>query len=351
MADYIEIEDPIELRKLNRELGLKLKRVFGYGQMRTIGSPGGNFPAKVRFRSRSGENVFWWAPLPRKKRLEKNLFGRGTPGRNDSLNMDVQFNLPVVRFSRGSGGAFLRHLPTNTIVLAHRGIVTIGHGRVPKDVLFEQMDATRREARTATGPADFLLIGELESSTLVNDLDSFAAQVRGVVQRARMMKDGKTNQGEAKASVRTKKFAKLRAYFHEFSGTPEVKGRTGGIADCYHGDVVRALKDSLDGSCTFRKSREIDLVIGFKSKTAFLFEAKTSPSTQSVYTAVGQLAVHAPRVAREFRPARLRMVIVLPGQPAKHLHEILTRELGILVLTFTRSVRGKITIAGLEKLV
>lgn len=149
MVDYVEIEDCKELRRLNRNLASKLRDALSYSKMRTIGTPRGPFSARVHFLHDSGDSVFWWAALPRKKRLEKNLFGHGNPGSDNCLKMDVQFNLPVVEFSRMSGGACLLHLPTGRIVLAHRGIVTIGHSRVPKTLLFAEMDATRRRPTPA----------------------------------------------------------------------------------------------------------------------------------------------------------------------------------------------------------
>src|ERR1700746_2369512 len=139
---YTEIETLQELRQLNRTLAARFMRVFRYQERRTIGSPGGNFKANVRFLEGDGNDVFWWSTRPHKrKRLGKNLFGHGAPGQSSNLNMDIQFNVPSGVFSRNSGGAFLRHNATNRIVLAHRGIATIGHGRIPKTTLFAQMNS------------------------------------------------------------------------------------------------------------------------------------------------------------------------------------------------------------------
>jgi len=191
--DYIEIERPEELVELNRRLSAKLKRTLDHTETRTIGSPGGSFRAKVHFRAARGSNVFWWSARPsRDKSGMTNLFGHGTPGSYDSLNIDVQFNLPVVRFSRRRGGAFLRYLPSDKLILAHRGIVTLGHGRVRKDVLFEKMDITLREAETSSGSDEFLPIGELGSPKLIDDIDQFSRQLRKIVQSIKM-KDTRTD--------------------------------------------------------------------------------------------------------------------------------------------------------------
>jgi len=347
---YVEIEQPKALADLNRRLSSKLERTFHHVETRIVGSPGGSFRAKVRFRSARGNSVFWWSSRPsRDKTAVRNLFGHGTPGGHAPLNIDVQFNLPVVRFSRRRGGAFLRQVPSDAIILAHRGIVTLGHGRIRKDVLFEKMDLTSREAETSSGSGEFLLIGELASPTLIDDIDGFSRQLRKIVQSiktkgTRIGKDGyqpsSTNQSMLPA--------KLRKYFDEFSGKRNLERRQGTVADWHHGKVVRALRDALNGSPKPMKSREIDL-IAFRARKTFVFEVKTGADTQSVYTAVGQLAIHAQAVAQQFDTPLVK-VVVLPEHPVRRLYDIVTRKLKIRVLTFTRSAGGHVTIDGLKQL-
>jgi hypothetical protein len=142
--------------------------------------------------------------------------------------------------------------------------------------------------------------------------------------------------------------AKLRKYFDEFSGKRNLERRQGTVGDWHHGKVVRALRDAVNSSPKPMKSREIDL-IAFRAKKTFLFEVKTGADTQSVYTAVGQLAVHAQAVARQFDTPLVK-VIVLPEHPIRRLYDILTRKLKIRVLTFTRSAGGHLTISGLKQL-
>lgn len=350
MTDYAEIEDTKQIRRLNAALSGKLRKALRYPEMRTIGYPQGNFEAKVRFRAASGTEVFYWSGgFFDNKDLAFNLFGHGTPSRNASLNIDVQFNLPVVDFSRQSGGAFLRHHPSGSIVLAHRGIATLGYGRVPKSMLFAEMAATLREAETSAGIADFLVIGELESPTLFEDIDAFASELR---RAARTLKsNGKerrhsARQGPSKQSQ--KLAAKLREYFDEFSGKRRTGRGTKSVADCYHGKVIRAIRDGFDG-CKVLKSVAIDLTV-VTSRRAFLFEAKTSTDTQSIYTAIGQLAVHGHQIAAIATSVPIVKVIVLPELPSSHLRGVIKDALGIKLLTFTRSKQGNIAIEGLKKL-
>ncbi|RJO61331.1 hypothetical protein C4544_03195 [candidate division WS5 bacterium] len=336
VANYLEIEEPKELDRLNRELSAKLSSALKRIEKRKIGYPAGDFIGKVRFLSGVGQDVFWWENrLSDDKTIAINFFGHGSPGHNETLNIDVQFNLPIVKFSRKSGGAFLQHNRTREIVLAHRGIVTLGHGRIKKSALFSEMVATLREADTSGGNQKFLLIGELNSPTLINDISTFSYELR---RTAKTLKSAVTPKQQA-----------LRHYFDEFSGKRVLKWKRKTIADCYHGTVVRTLRDELTGDSEVFKTQEIDLIT-LKDKKAFIFEVKTSADNQSIYTAIGQLTVHAPVIAKLVGSRSLERVIILPEVPNKHLHSTLTRDLGIRILTFTRSVQGLITINGLDQL-
>ena len=348
VVEYEEIEDPKEIRRLNAALSSKLKKSLKHSETRIIGYPQGKFEADVHFRPGSGSDVFYWsAGASDNKKVAHNFFGHGEPGAKASLNIDVQFNLPVVDFSRDTGGAFLRHRPTDSITLAHRGIVTLGHGRIPKATLFGEMAATLREAETSGGIADFLIIGELESSTLIDDIDAFSSELRRAARTLKSNRSRKSaKQGRSNRTARVA--AKLREYFDEFSGQRCAGGRRKSVADCYHGKVVRAIRDGFDGTTTL-KSVAIDLTV-LTSRRAFLFEAKTSADTQSVYAAVGQLAVHGPQVTAIASGLPLVKVIVLPELPSTHLCTVLKTDLGISLLTFTRSARGDIAIDGLKNL-
>lgn len=347
MAEYIEIEDPKELKRLNRRLTAKLNAAATRVELRTVGYPRGSFPANVRFMSTQGENILWWAGEQSEDHFEAiNLFGHGAPESKRSLNIDVQFNIPIVEFSRKSGGSFLRHVPTGSVVLAHRGIVTLGHGRIPKSRVFAEMFATQREAETSNGLSELLLIGELDSPTLIKEIDSFSSELR---RAARGIKRDKNNGNPATSPDKApdKLTSKLRQYFDEFSGQRRLKSRQKTIADCYHGDIVRELRDAFTEPDKLLKSREIDLV-AITSKRAFLFEVKTSARPQNIYTAIGQLTVHTPAVKQHVGTMQVVRSIVLPERPTERLYKMLTNELNIRVLTFKRSAQDDVKIDGLD---
>jgi hypothetical protein len=124
---------------------------------------------------------------------------------------------------------------------------------------------------------------------------------------------------------------------------------TNTIADCYHGTIVRAVRDFFADRHDIRKTGAIDLVVS-ASDRVLLFEVKTASDPQSIYTATGQLAVHASGLAKRIKGKSIIKVMVLPELPGRPLHDVLKGDLDICVLTFSRSDRGVVEIDGLEHL-
>jgi hypothetical protein len=353
MSEYIEVEEPSELRRLVKALATKLKARLTYSEDRDIGDPSGTYRRRVHFEPDNALDALYWSgglSDDRRAATALNLFGHGTPGATTPLLIEVQFSVPVATFSRRTGGAFLLHRPTGRTVLAHRGIATLGHGRIKRADLFREMDATLREAETSDGVRDFLLICELESPTLIEDISRFASEFRRVV---RLLKATNRSESDRRPNAPSKSPAgslgELRAYFDEFSGERFIKRKRNAVADCYHGNVVRALRDAFGSQPKILKSREIDLTV-ITERCAFLFEVKTGTTPQYIYTAIGQLTVHAPAVAKHAGGVPVVKVIVLPAQPGECFRRILTQGLGIRIVTFTRSAQGQITVHDLDTL-
>ena len=351
MPEYVEIEDTNEIRRLNQNLSTKLRRELSDVETRTIGYPQGHFQSEVHFFPSTGSGVFYWGGyLSKDKLTAHNYFGHGAPDTRETLFIDVQFNLPVARFSRRTEGAFLRNISTKGVILAHRGIGTIGHGRVKRADLFDRMFATPLRADTSAGTNEFLFIGELDSPTMIDEIDVFSSEFR---RAARAIKAEATKaaaaQKPAPRRVSITLSDKLRDYFDEFSGERMTGGQGSSLAHCHHGAVVRAIGDAFKDATDILKSQAIDLTV-ILGKNAYLFEVKTSSDSQSVYTALGQLSAHAPVVA-EFAPHKTVVkVMVLPGPPRPRLCNILKDKLGIRLLTFSRSSLGHITIEDIEQL-
>ncbi|HNI90586.1 MAG TPA: hypothetical protein PKX55_20715, partial [Leptospiraceae bacterium] len=271
---YQEIEKINEIKKYNNELKEKLISLLPYSETRWIGYPAGRFEAKVYFQKSKGDDVFWWyGGISNNSELALNLFGHGEPGSNDGLHIDVQCNFPMLNFNRTTGGAFIINNQSQKIILAHRGIVTIGKSRVYKKELFEEIEATLRKVKTNSRYIDLILISELNSNSLLNDINEFAKEIRRAAKKI----------GGAFVSKKIVSSVNISPYYDEYSGKRKVKMKSEMIADCYHGNVVRHLRDYFNDIGKHYKNREIDLIIEGNSKI-FLFEVKTSSNSQSLYT-------------------------------------------------------------------
>lgn len=349
---YEEIEDIAEIRRLNTVLASRLKSSLPFSETRVIGYPSGHEHLKAYFSSNKGNSVLWWTAWTGKNGNLINLWGHGNPEKiNSTLTIDVQFNLPGKVFNRSSGGAFLREVSSGVIILAHRGIVTLGYGRFPRDRLFEAMGTSVFEANTRSGSKEFLLIGELESKTLPHEIDIFSANLREVIQSLNTESAGPTTMTAAGVAVNANKsiFSALRNYLKEFAGKRRAFRPKKIQSDCHHGIVGLALEKMLKSHGSVLNSVEIDLV-SVRANDILLFEIKTSSVPQSVYTAIGQLSVHEPRVGQLYPNKHVKKVMVLPEKPMAELSGILTKSLSITLVIYTRTSKGDVTFSGLEQL-
>jgi hypothetical protein len=290
------------------------------------------------------------------------LFGHGEFGASKPLSIDVQFNYPLGDFSRRMGAAFLEDAETNEIVLAHRGIVTLGH-RVKKDKVFEAMAEDVVEANTSRRSQEYLLIASLSSNTLTDDISQFSRRLRSTVREMDLETAVIDESGESAADddpiddvedsdtqiVRGGGVDKLRDYFEEFSGKRRSFKPKRVYPTSNHGKVVHALHQHFkELGVTTLKSRAVDLVSSQK-KSVFLFEVKTCARSQSIYAAVGQLYVHEMAV-REILQKRVIRVLVVPTLPMADLARGLQEELDIRIVTYSLSRNGKVTFEGLDTL-
>ncbi|WP_423378483.1 hypothetical protein [Burkholderia sp. LMG 32019] len=205
---------------------------------------------------------------------------------------------------------------TGKISLAHRGIITVIN-RISKDIVFEAMASHVIDAQSGQKSTELLLITDINSTSLLRDMGEFSIELRDSVRDSE--ENGKTSTnpnssptGEGRLPNKTG-FDKLKEYFKEFTGKRKSYKSKQVYSKSNHGKIVDALHKEFLGKGRVLKSREIDLVVE-KKKHALLFEVKTSTDTQSIYTAIGQLSIHA-SPTRQFTGKPVARVIVLPEHP------------------------------------
>lgn len=348
---YHEIENLNEISRLGKKLQDSLYSATVHTRKRTIGFPGNKEVRDVSFLTDNGADSLWFANWESIRTPGKivNLFGRGDPHEDTQLTIDVQFNYNTEKFTRQLGGVFLKDIDSGEIIVAHRGIIT-KKSRIELDIVFEVMAADVIEGENSDGCRDYLFITLLNSKKIISEIAEFSQNLRKSFQDLDLtsMSGANTNKNLINPSSRSRNLNGLRPYFKEFSGKRRAFTPRKVFPDCTHGKVVNALEQEFFLSAETLKSTAVDLVVNGKT-SSILFEVKTNSGTQNIYTAVGQLTVHMPKVA-EFTKKIVSKVLVIPEKPLKELEKILETELNILIVTYEISAKGKVTFSGLEKI-
>lgn len=341
---YREIEEIKLIRNFDKKLRAALTRKGPLYEDRTIGYPSGYTTRRVNFLSR-GMGAIWYCRWGNPKGEIINLFGRGEYGAKQTLLIDLQFNYALDEVKKSLGGSFLEDTDTGEISLAHRGIITVIN-RIPKEVVFEAMASHAVDAQSGRRSAEFLLITDLDSKTLLNDIGEFAIELRDSV-RVNAESTGansKSNDDERK-KVKKTGFDQLKDYFAEFTGQRKSHKPKRIYANSNHGKVVEELKKFF-GKEEVYKSRAIDLAVVEKKRT-LLFEVKTSADTQSIYTAIGQLSIHA-SPTRQIIGKPVVQVIVIPEHPMEHIVKVIANELKFRMVTYIIDKRGCVSFQDLD---
>lgn len=172
-----------------------------------------------------------------------------------------------------TGGVFLREIPRNIVILGHRGIVTLGHGRVPKGRLFAEMFTTIRD--TSGGSDEFLLIGDLDSRTLVDDLDPDCAGLpEALIKPNSPIPAPPASRVKrcSHSSASTLMSIAAKSYYRADRGQSLI--------------VITGPLFALSGMSSVRsrilKNQAIDLTV-IMAKRVYLFDVKTSSRPQHIY--------------------------------------------------------------------
>lgn len=327
------ITDPKEICRLNDQLGKIIAKRFPYKQRRELTYPAGHHTGRVFFEEAHGSHVRGWGPKDTDPRKHVNHLLFGDPGNTSWLELAVQLNFPKETYNRSVAGAFVRD-PNGEIFVAHRGRLTKGHASLPKDLVLSQFSTTI-DVQDGKHSNRVILIEGLERPEMLKKLFEFADEARSVatriaagqVTRESEKRSKSVTAAQKRSKTRAEPMALLSAYVDEFSGeTKSTQPVMSGTRVVKHGAIVSALWKALGGGENLRKSQAIDLA-ALRDGSVDLFEVKTSASTQSVYTAVGQLLIHGEAIKSRLG-LRVRRYLVLPELPREDFIKAIRLELG-----------------------
>lgn len=333
MTRYVEIEDLKEITLANHLLARNMKRSLPHREQRTVGFPSSYFVDEVRFASGSVPSLWWNGGVSVDKPMYLHLFGRGSPRVNETLLIDLQFNFPTESFNRRMGGVFLRDNETNEVLLGHRGIVTRGKSRMPKDRIFLEAGLPILRASTSDGGSiEVLVVCPVDHPNLLRMIDEFCLEMRRAATAvAEAIEEPKLIGCPAQSVAST-----LKAYFEEFSGQSESARGTPVLADWEHGRIVAALRNSFSADLPIYKNSLCDLIVVYPGRVR-LYEVKTRADRQSLYGGVGQLLVNAAGLKDEFPGATIEKVLVAPFAHTFQISKKIFLDLGISIVSVVES--------------
>lgn len=209
-----------------------------------------------------------------------------------SLQIAVEINIALDTNSRKVSGFFARDPETDIAYLMHDGGVGGGKKGVGKDAFLAWSNLLQIEVHEeGRQPRSGIIVAPLVASSLDGAITQFVTKVsefKRAVRQGVGVSDDEVPAGGLGYDD----------YFRESTGLRKGQRQRHFEYITRHGDIVDALqrwarREFPKGRVV--KDRYIDLGIEKDGQLLCLFEVKTSTARQVMYTAIGQLSVHAPR--------------------------------------------------------
>jgi len=282
---------------------------------KTIGWPGGNSAFDVYWNNKSG---LWAAFNDQYNRRYWNAFGLSDPTNSHALSITMEFNFPRTGLNRRVAGFFAEQ--AGSIYLCHSGKIGGGKKGVGKSAFMERYTGDTEEVEGPDGKStENIVIGALGKAGLIDQLAEYVREIRD-------FKELSDSDSLTKG---------IPPFTPEFEGTRKPRRSKSIEANCFHGVVVRRLREDLQALGHANSNDKRDLFV-FKTKSkrvTHLFEVKTNTGTQSIYTAVGQLLLYG--MSSRVPPRR---ILVVPNEPRSITRQKLKR-LNINILVYRRQGR------------
>jgi len=322
----IEAADAVEL--CQEQMRAAVDAVTTQKQSQLVGFPGGTQEATIHYV----QSLDFWMTFKLIENRYWNCGGLGYPFKGGSPAPSVEINPPLSGIDRRMAGAFLED-EDGVVYVAHNGKIGGGTKGVSKtNFLAKYRDWSWVLSGDRKMP--MYVIGRLDDPRLPRKLRDFT----------RRSADFRSEIKAGKAQDLTDLPDDEEGFVREFEGTKRYRTSDQVEADCIHGLVVNALRDTL-ASCGIDSFNTIarDLYVpGLRKKTKILFEVKSSADTTSIYGAVGQLMFHGGVGLAE------TLVAVLPTDVDATTQGRLAA-LGISTVTFAVNAAEVVTFAGLDE--
>lgn len=277
---------------------------------------------RVGWPSGTGEFDVYWHPNERlwslfDPRRTRNrywcCFGPNDPANSRTLSIGCEINFVFEGVNRRVAGAFLKD-EGGRVYVGHSGNVGGGRKGVGKAAFLNYYDSPVRErvAWPDGKTTEMLIIGMLDSDTLVGNVAAFVSEVASFKEATR---DGSASARQLPPPRGEDRDAALGGYFPEsLLGVASFEQQTRYIEKrLAHGPVVHALRDAVEtAGLRAKKNNRIDLAaVSASGDLLAVFEVKTALDWGSVYGAIGQLMYYGRTGAHS--PQRLVAVFPVGG--------------------------------------
>lgn len=323
-----------EIKKCHNNLIKQLKKFESEKILASSGYQGVNYKVKVSY---SEELDIWWdmgdisngrANPPRPRYF--NAFGKGKPTPNKDADIICEINYPVQGINKSVAACWAQD--GKDILLIHSGRIGGGRAGIGKTAFTEYYAGTFMQAGLPELPDEVTVIGRLGDQSLGYQIKNFIDEVARI---KALIVDQKASTSAMAA----------HSFNEEFVGIKEYQQKRAKIsATVNHGLIVNTLKDILSKNYAVGNDQQRDLyTYSASGKVEKVFEIKTSLSSQSIFTAIGQLYVNNIRI----KPLP-QLIYVIPEKPNANMMKTL-KKLQIEVLVYSLK-SGKVQFTNISKI-
>jgi len=299
-----------------------------------IGYQGGNHPTKVYWFE---DLNFWYyfQIIEGKRSRYWNGFGLSKPEKNKNVSITCEINFPTSGVDKRIGAVFVKD-NTGSVVIAHRGKIGGGRKGVGKQLFIDNYRGDWVRLKEDGMQNEFALVASLNSPRFGMQIKEFVYEVdriKNSVSQTTIVQEGDEDDI---SELFSKEYAGKKTY-----------GVTSHIeANCDHGIIVNTLADLLSKKgLSHGNDRNRDLyVLDSSGYIQSLFEVKTHISTQSIYSAIGQLYFHSINLRK-----KPKLNLVIPEKPnPKIVKRLNSLEINILIYKLSED---NIKIPSIEKFI
>lgn len=320
----IVITNKVEIRELHKKLISQLEKFTTVKINALSGHKGVSFTKEVCYSNKL--NIWWDMNINgleegKSGRRYWNAFGTGEPIPNKLTNIVCEINYPEEGINKRVAANWVKE--GNDYLLVHSGKIGGGRIGIGKTGFIQNYNGAFNEVDNPDLPNEITVIGNLNDPNLAFQIKSFVEEVERI--------KGLLVTRVADTRVKTPQEIIQHSFNEEFVGTKEYLGKKEKISStANHGLVVNSLKALLSvKNKLVANDQQRDLYLYTKKGIiTSVFEIKTSLTSQTIFTAVGQLFVNNIKL----KPVP-KLIYVIPEKPNINLAKTL-KELGIEVLVY-----------------